>query len=763
MNFFKNFSISKKLIVAFLIAGIIPALVVTWFSIQNASESLRDAAYREVLAIRELKALQIEDRIRSFSYLAETLAKSTMVVDAMKEFKTAFRNIKYENEVTPEMIAEYREKLWSYYEAEFKSEYKNLNNGADPKGLKEKFAKLDDESIILQYYYIRANQNPLGSKHLLDKFSDGSEYSELHAKYHPVIRHYLETWGFYDIFLVDPQSGDIVYSVFKELDYSTSLSSGPYASTNFGRVFQKALNPNGQSSFQVDLEPYFPSYEAAAGFVSSPIYDGNDLIGVLIMQNPVQQIDQIMTNDSKWKEIGMGESGETYLVGSDFKMRSNSRFLIEQPEAYFAMLRDLGVPESDISLIKIKDTSALVQKVNTVGTKKAMQGQSDVEIFDDYRGVAVVSAYKPLQISGLNWALMSEVDEAEALEPINKMQRVVAICLLFIAVGVILMGIFLSRIISAPLIGVSRALNEIERDSDLSKRVPVKSKDEVGQMSSSLNKLLDTLKDTISEIRETVTTLVGQSEGLLDMSNSLEESASTTAVRMERVSESAQDVSHNNETLAASVEEMSCSVTEVSQSSQEAASVATETTVRVKEANELMADLDNSSAEIGQIVELITTIAEQTNLLALNATIEAARAGDVGKGFAVVANEVKELASETSKATSDITAKVQEVQARTGKAVTQIGEIAALSEKVDDFSKTVAAAVEEQSATSNEMAHKVSDASKAASAISENVGEMTESAKNVSESSLAAKEFAQKLAEISETLSTKVKKFKIDA
>ena len=193
----------------------------------------------------------------------------------------------------------------------------------------------------------------------MDAASDGSTYSTLHEQYHPIIRNYLEKFGYYDIFLVDLVSGDIVYSVFKEVDFATNLKDGPYANTGIGRGSLMPRRKPIKIDFVVleDFAPYEPSYNAAAAFIASPVYDGEYKVGVLIFQAPIDKIDAVMTSNNAWKKVGLGDSGEVYMVGADLKMRNNSRFLIEQPEEYFKALADIGADEQVLKNSKALKTS----------------------------------------------------------------------------------------------------------------------------------------------------------------------------------------------------------------------------------------------------------------------------------------------------------------------------------------------------------------------------------------------------------------------
>ena len=165
----------------------------------------------------------------------------------------------------------------------------------------------------------------------------------------------------------------------------------------------------------VDFSPYAPSYECAASFIASPIFDDREKIGILIFQMPIDKINMVMTNNNNWKTTGLGESGETYLIGDDFAMRSQSRFLIEDKEGYYAQMERLGMEQSLLNIIKAKESTILLQKIKTRGTQAAISGDTRVEIFPDYRNVPVLSAYSPLNIEDVKWAIMAEIDEEEAL------------------------------------------------------------------------------------------------------------------------------------------------------------------------------------------------------------------------------------------------------------------------------------------------------------------------------------------------------------
>jgi len=221
-----------------------------------------------------------------------------------------------------------------------------------------------------------------------------SEYSRLHEEIHPVVRTYLEKFGYYDIFLIDPDNGKIVYSVFKELDYATSLLDGAWADTNFAEAFKKGRTLDKGEVALMDFAQYMPSYDAPASFIASPIFDGDTRLGVLIFQMPLDRITGVMS-----ERAGLGKTGETYLVGPDLLMRSDS-YLDPKNHSVTASFRR---PETG--------------KVETEAAKRAIAGQTGAEIIIDYNGNPVLSAYTPVKVGELTWALLAEIDVAEAFVP----------------------------------------------------------------------------------------------------------------------------------------------------------------------------------------------------------------------------------------------------------------------------------------------------------------------------------------------------------
>ncbi len=346
------------LIISMLCAGLIPLVGVSVYIITGSRDALHEQSFKQLESLRGVKKAQIEDYFEQIASQVETMSESRMTIEAVQAFRKGFHNLP--NERSSVSTKEKLNVVENYYQHSFAKEFQSQTH--ETISIRELIPE-SEAAIAAQYLYIGSNEFPLGRKSELNSASDGSAYSKDHAVYHPIFRNYLEKFSYYDIFLVDPETGHIVYSVFKELDYGTSLFNDAYRNTNFARVFREALNQDtGLKTHTVDFEPYIPSYKAAASFMSAPIYEGSELVGVLVFQMPVGRINEIMQFNE-----GLGESGETYLLGSDGLMRSQSRF--------------------------VEDNTILAQEVESDAAKAAVAGDTGSQIVPDYRGINVLSAY----------------------------------------------------------------------------------------------------------------------------------------------------------------------------------------------------------------------------------------------------------------------------------------------------------------------------------------------------------------------------------
>ena len=327
----------------------------------------------------------------------------------------------------------------------------------------------------------------------------------------------------------------------------------------------------------------------------------------------------------------------------------------------------------------------------------------------------------------------------------------------------LVVGTWVAFSITRPLDSFSVKFRAMAEANDLTARVDEERQDEIGRLGKCLNLFVEKVHDLLTQIASSAQHVSSASEELSATSQQITANSEETSAQADVVSNATQKVSQNLQTVATGAEEMGVSIKDIAKNATEAAKVATSAVKVAETATATVFKLGDSSAEIGQVIKVITSIAQQTNLLALNATIEAARAGEAGKGFAVVANEVKELAKETAKATEDISNKIEAIQSDTKAAVDAIASISGVINQISDISSTIATAVEEQNATTNEMSRNVAEAAQGSGEITSNIAGVAEAAQSTSRGSADTQKAAQELVQMSAQLRTLVAQFNLGA
>jgi len=577
-----------------------------------------------------------------------------------------------------------------------------------------------NRAAYLQDLYIHSNPHPIGQKEQLDVAADGSAYADLHAQYHPFYRNLQKRHGYYDVFLMNAD-GDIVYSVFKENDFATNMESGRWASSGLGEAFRKAKAnaATGEQAF-VDFAAYGPSNGAPASFMSAPVKDANgQFAGVVAYQMPVGKLNALMQN-----RAGMGETGQTYLVGADGFLRN-----------------DLAGTEADDTLSAQIDVSEF-------------EGLKDHSLIHttSLNGTPVGRMIQTFNFNGTEWLFVAEKDDAELVAPAVAMSNQILIQLLgaFVLIGGI--SLWASRYFTNPLTKVRSSMVAVA-DGKFDLDIPDTNRgDEIGDIARTLNEFKGKLQQNLVMEREQsqAVEMLGEAlEKLMagDLTHriggdfphafrklkndfngtleSLEDSFGAVTVNSSEIgrssgeiSQAADDLSRRTENQAATLEETAAAIEQMTSSIASTAdeanrantlvasaqSNARESEVVVDKTVEVMGNIEKSSEQIAQIVSVIDEIAFQTNLLALNAGVEAARAGDAGRGFAVVASEVRALAQRSSNAAKEIkdliTASSHHVSNGV-EAVNQTGEmLRKILVSVDDINTAVgqiASAAQEQS------------------------------------------------------------------
>ncbi|TMP85664.1 methyl-accepting chemotaxis protein [Pseudoalteromonas ruthenica] len=638
-----------RLLIAFLLVGLIPALVITLISGYISSEALREQAYNQLRSIETIKKLQIKQYFERIE--VDTLSAAND---------------------------------WS--------------------------ARMSESDWVRS-----AHQNQ-------SRFAD-----------------YIERRGYYDLFLID-DTGVVSYSVTKEADYQSNLVSGPYSDSGLAQLYRQVME-TGEYTFS-DFQPYAPSGGAPAAFVGAPVVAGGEVQAVLALQLSIDAINEVMNTRE-----GMGRSGESYLVGQDYRMRSDS-FLDAQGRSVKASFAGT-----------IADNG-----IKTKAVTEALAGRSNTEVIIDYNGNPVLSSYEPLDIGDTRWAMVVEIDQQEVFSSVDKLISSMTVLLVLVIAAILLATWWVVRMIITPLGGEPEEMQDIsERIShgDLSCELSARGEgknvyNSMRAMNSNLRQLVGQLSDTVDTLGSTVEQTSASTEQELENNRTQMENIISISTAMQEMSATIDEVAKSARNVADLTHGLEGTSQQTNDSINQTSGALQQLCEEIGRGENTINSLSERSQEIGSVLDVINSIAEQTNLLALNAAIEAARAGDQGRGFAVVADEVRQLAQKTQSSTKDIESMIgmlqkdakhaRESMARSSQyasdtADKSIKSTQALQQTLEQL-KTVAGHVEVIATAANEQSYTAQDISKSMTRINDAANDNVATAEQVK----AASEELQRLA-----------------
>ncbi|MGO4440645.1 adenylate/guanylate cyclase domain-containing protein [Rhizobium sp. RAF56] len=482
-----RWGLAAKLFTTLILLGASAVLITGVLGYIRARDALEKVVFDQLTAARQSKTRQVEAYFRTIQTELHLLATSKMVVDATREFRVAVDHLDH-SDISPEL----RQTVSDWYAADFIPGMSHVLGKEAPLA---DYLPVGAAPYYLQYHYIVANPQPAERRKLLDDAGDGSDYSRVHAVYHPLMRAAAATTGFFDFMVADAQTGRLIYTVQKEVDFTTSLQKGPYRqSTVADAVARCSLSPDQSTICLEDFASYAPSGGAPIAFMGAPVIDHGVVIGVLIAQLSNEEIDNVVTGGRHWRQDGFGDTGEAYLVGPDYLIRSGPRTFYEDREHYFAELRSVGASEDEIAAIERYGTPVLHQRVDTQASRAAIAGVQGTGEIIGYRGVPTLASWGPLEIPGVTWAVVAKIDSAEAFAPITKLRRDLLVVGGLALLAVAATAAWLSRALVGPLRDLTAGVKRFAA-GDYGAKVPVRTSDEIGQLCLAFNGMVEDLRE----------------------------------------------------------------------------------------------------------------------------------------------------------------------------------------------------------------------------------------------------------------------------
>ena len=486
---FNKLSLRSKLILILLGVSLLASTIVIVLGYFVGVESISREVYDRLTAARNAKAFEIEEYFQTEAKVTQTIAANELTAEAVIGFTQAFRRI------TRSDTIDCSRDLEAYYTRYLDSLGQNL----PVRKSTDAYYPNSAAACYLQYHYISQNPDATARQSLLTA-GDGSEYSATHARYHPFFVKLTEDFGFYDAFLVDAQTKQIVYSTMKEADFATNLVDGPYRNSNLARLVESVeRNDDLREAQIVDFAYYRPSYGSPAAFIGSPIFYRDELVGIFVLQLSIDRINRLTNYGREWAQNGLGETGEVLLVGEDYLLRSDPRSYLTDPQKFTASMEAQNISHDRMGLLESVGP-ILVTELRSSHITRALRGERSSDKVVGYDGTARVSAFTPVDLpGGIRWALVVEMDESEAMAPVDRFRNFNIAGMAFIIGLVTILAMLITRRLIAPIDRLTAGAMAV-RAGDTDVRVRKSTDDELGRLTEVFNDMVASIDEQKQEI-----------------------------------------------------------------------------------------------------------------------------------------------------------------------------------------------------------------------------------------------------------------------
>jgi PAS domain S-box-containing protein len=489
-----KYSIKNKLqlLVFAVVFGTI--LLISIFGLVYHKSVIYKSSVDKLTSIQEYNKKHIESYFSQIGNQIKILSGNEVVINAIKEFKDAYRAVENDNYYTSSAasIEDVSTLLSNYYETEY---IEVINDKLDVELDAGNFIPDNNNSKILQFLYIANNNKPAKLKYQLNRAEDGTVYSDVHNRYHPFFRDWFTKFKYGDIYLVDNNSGDIIYSVSKKLDFATNLLSGPYCKSNLSEAYKSAAGAiNSGYTITVDFENYYPSLLVPSLFIASPIFDNSEKIGVLIFQVSTKTIDDLLNVKKLKDDVESFDGVQSLIIGDDRYLRNNDLRLITDKDEYLRTLNKARANTEVVNKIEKFSTTALIQSVGKGLFSNGNDGYSGQGKYKDISKTGFLCTYTPLNIQDLSWILITQSNTRDLFKSVRTIIYLLIVISIVIIIFSLLVGGSFSKRLSGRINDINKSLITLSKGETFSD-LKNSQFDELGNTVEYLNNLMHRINE----------------------------------------------------------------------------------------------------------------------------------------------------------------------------------------------------------------------------------------------------------------------------
>lgn len=496
--------IKHQIALAFIVVAVSSMSVIALIGFIQAKKSLQHQVFDHLTSIKNIKGEEIKNYFQTLNNLSQSFSENKTTLDAYREFNSAYQQV---TRIVPALSDETMEEMRTFRDRYYFKRYKE-NTIHDPLNFRAYASRLprDRSAIYLQHL--------VHDYSFLDKNND-TEYLQLIDKYQNSFSSFIHYSGFVDVLMINSATGKIVYTALKECDLGADITDTLVINSAVADLFNKLRYSREPVTKAIDYEVYFPSNNTPQSFLGCPIFENGRNIAVLLFQVPSEKVNQIMTFGGEWMKNGLGETGETYIVADQQRMRSQSRFYLEDKTAFIQRLLELHYPEQEVAQVYKYDNTIRNIRILSPAAQKSMTGQSGTIRCEDYRGVDILASYMPLDFFGYHWGIVAKMDTSEAFRSITYLQFFTITSFILLLFVILMVSIYFSNYLTKPIVSLTKNVKDIS-EGKLETHIDIQRQDEIGTLAEGFKSMQATICHLINDLKNSNFNLEERQKEIVD-------------------------------------------------------------------------------------------------------------------------------------------------------------------------------------------------------------------------------------------------------